>query len=1726
MSTDFNISPYFDDYDPLKNYFRMLFNPERAVQARELTQIQTILQDQLGLNASHIFKDGTNVTNASVSITFDQEYVEIAQNDQNNLPFSDFESLIGRVFVGETTGAVFKVNFVDTNTRRLLISSLSGTISDSENIDIFPSQDNASPTSVPLVVNNRGMAIRANNDAGIIFSNNLFIRTKEQGVIVQPDGDDGSYFVGFEYVQTVITEADDSTLLDTASGSVNANAPGSHRLQAQMILSSYEQSEEIPDNFYNFVTIENGVVVSTHNQVQYSEIVDLLATRTFDESGDYTVKQFPLVLEDNINDNSKLNVILEAGNAYVKGYNYRTSAPTTLTIDKPRTTSFVNNINLFTQYGSFFVVENRLTDIVGTFDTSRKEVVELWSGVNGTGMRIAADNEIRITGIYDLNPSTRVYLSGMNAIQSVLASVRSIVSGNKVINVETAIIDTDRLTGEITEGLYGISPNPCPIFELEHTNVSDIILNETIVTSSQKSFINFTNRVNGDFVINADDSQTDFVNSNPIVSITDSNTGANLIGSAIGISTIVNNGISTLTITGINSSAIDVIVNTQESQANPKTKLLTLGQLSFTSTVDGTIELSHSDIFRVNNLYIGTDNTGTLTTDFRLDNGQRDYTYENGQLSNLQPNVEYFVEYYYFQHSGTGDYFAVNSYINPTNLNLFPNIYSEIGTYTSEDGLVSYRLSNGLDYRRTISDFNSGTDLPTPESSIFVDYNYYLPRTDKVYITSEGRFGVLTGVPSDIPDAPNDLPNAMTLYTLNMTGYTATSQDVLVTLNDTARYTMRDIGRLEKRIESLEYYTSLSLVENETNALTVLDADGLPKFKNGILVDGFNDHSIGNTSDSDYMVSIDEERGELRPSFSVDSVDLISQQEFFGGDGFSIDGISVNKNTYTLDFDEINLITQNKASETINVNPFNVFVWYGDITLTPPSDNWIDTEQAPSVTVSIDGNVDAFREAANFMGTRWDSWETNWTGSTSNTTTDRRVLSTGIDRSNWKNGPHGTWLRRVTNVATTRETTTTRKDNQTRTGEVLTVGSQWTNTDLGERIIDTRIVPFIRNRIVEFNGTGFKPETELRALFDMVDVTEHCSQDGTIGILKTDAAGRIEGEFDIPAGIFRTGTRDFALIDDEINPSTQSKVSYTAAGLINTVQNQILSVETPIIETQSVSESRTLTTSSVSSSTQVTQERGRPYDPIAQSFFIDQEGGVYINSVEVYFNTKDDNIPVSLEIVSNENGYPSIFTLPFAKTVLYPEDIVISEDGTLSTKFTFSDPVYLEHLGDYSFVLKSNSANYNVFVAKTGGVNLEDDKVISEQPYIGSLFKSQNAFTWNADQERDIKFKINRCSFNQTTANLFLQQRDSYTNENFTALMPNIDVLELENTGIDLFYQVAPNGNQDLSTTGYEQLSNKTNFELNAQTTFSTDNEPLRFVVGMHTAMENISPVIHRYRNSAIIVNNYSQNDGTDKLLAGSYRTNAVTLANPADDLMALIDVRREDGSEIEVFYRIGDVVPRFVNIAADEQREESLEGTTLYVYHQDTNNRLSLVGSMSSTRIDDQDDRLFIKQISNIGAFITQDNWVGEGINNIIATTDTEFDTFTLEEWDVATTYDQVQDNNGNQTYVTFNDQVYKSIVSNNVGLNPVGSYAWQRVAFHSIVSELQDNVRQTWQPMKLESEIDSSVDISQTTEYSYVPAENIGEQFTQYSLRIDLRVIDPARVPYCQSLRVLALS
>lgn len=154
-----------------------------------------------------------------------------------------------------------------------------------------------------------------------------------------------------------------------------------------------------------------------------------------------------------------------------------------------------------------------------------------------------------------------------------------------------------------------------------------------------------------------------------------------------------------------------------------------------------------------------------------------------------------------------------------------------------------------------------------------------------------------------------------------------------------------------------------------------------------------------------------------------------------------------------------------------------------------------------------------------------------------------------------------------------------------------------------------------------------------------------------------------------------------------------------------------------------------------------------------QYITLQNDGGAYdgIWQISEVVNSKTFKILVSWATVGARQ--PNT-TMSFTK-------INIADDPNwIPTKFNFEHPVYLQP-GEYAFVIQSNDDAYEIYYAEMGGASLVDGKVISRQPYTGSMFKSQNASTWTATQEADIAFNIWRAKFNVGTGSAIFGQNDS-----------------------------------------------------------------------------------------------------------------------------------------------------------------------------------------------------------------------------------------------------------------------------------------------------------------------------------------------------------------------------
>ncbi|MDA9881785.1 DUF4815 domain-containing protein [Crocinitomicaceae bacterium] len=783
----------------------------------------------------------------------------------------------------------------------------------------------------------------------------------------------------------------------------------------------------------------------------------------------------------------------------------------------------------------------------------------------------------------------------------------------------------------------------------------------------------------------------------------------------------------------------------------------------------GVIGLGKADVYQINNVYMSsgfgaaaTSGDTDITSRFDLDNGQRDNYYDIGRLKlkpgSIRPTGQLLVDFDFFSH-GSGDHFDVDSYSGVID-------YENIPSYTSDTTGNRFELRDCLDFRPRVDDastINSGSsdrsfdgagastvDVIQFNSDATTDFEYYLNRIDKIFITRQGELKVLKGASALNPLEPGNLDGHLLLATLTIPSYTLNTDSVIVDKEDNSRYTMRDIGRLENRIKNIEYYTQLSLLEADAQSLQIQDADGFDRFKNGFVVDNFSGHNVGDVGNNDYKLSIDRARGEARTPFNEDVIELTEVDDDLTSI-LAADRTAANYaktgDLITLPYTETTYLQQPYATKTENLNPFLVFDWIGDITLDPPVDEWKETRVAPELVVNVNGTFDNLLRERGLsnnsqeipVGTEWNEWQDQWSG---NPRSSNRWQGNSLVQ------------------------TTSRDVVQTRAGVRTTIVPQTVRQSLGNRVVSVAFVPFIRSRTLTFTAQGMRPNTRVYPFFDNIDISSYITPNGGSlgGNIITDANGSVTGTFAIPDPNvssnprWRTGKRIFRLTasstnsEDRTAVATSGEADYDAKGLLETTQEAIVSTREARTVRSSVTSNRSTTRTASRVIAQRNQGGGGGGDPLAQSFMIDEEDGIFITSLDAFFATKSDTIPVRAEIRNMVNGYPGQKVIPFAQKYLNPSSVNTSTDGSTATTFTFDSPVYLQEGIEYCIVLYSDSTDYTAYIARLGDKTIDSDRTVSKQPASGVLFKSANYRTWTPEQMEDMKFTLKKAVFDTSAS--------------------------------------------------------------------------------------------------------------------------------------------------------------------------------------------------------------------------------------------------------------------------------------------------------------------------------------------------------------------------------------
>ena len=372
QKTDLNVSPYYDDFDTTDNFHRVLFRPGFAVQARELTQLQSILQNQIEKFGTHMFKEGAMVIPGQVGFT-NEYYAVKLQSTFNSNPVSAYvNDYIGKTITGATSGVKATVigyeSATTTDPLTLYVKytqtgtdNVSTVFSDNEQIQANGAVGSlvAGSSSAQLQASSAtATGSSANIEEGVYFVRGQFVRVTAQRIVLDKYTDTPSYRIGLGITETLITPEADTSLLDNATGSSNVNAKGAHRLKITLTLSKLPIGSAEDTNFIELIRVRNGRIQEVTRNTEYSVLGETLARRTFDESGDYSVRPFGVDVRESLDDGlnegvyasgantdqgattseSLMAVQVSPGKAYVRGYEIETTAPTFIDVEKPRTT--------------------------------------------------------------------------------------------------------------------------------------------------------------------------------------------------------------------------------------------------------------------------------------------------------------------------------------------------------------------------------------------------------------------------------------------------------------------------------------------------------------------------------------------------------------------------------------------------------------------------------------------------------------------------------------------------------------------------------------------------------------------------------------------------------------------------------------------------------------------------------------------------------------------------------------------------------------------------------------------------------------------------------------------------------------------------------------------------------------------------------------------------------------------------------------------------------------------------------------------------------------------------------------------------------------------------------------------------------------------------------------------------------------------------------------------
>ena len=1412
INKNLNQAPYFDDYDAEKQFYRVMFKPGYAIQARELTQLQTMLQNQVESFGDNIFKEGSIVKGCNFTELDDLQFVKLNDgptgfNAESYISTSAVEVLAGQEVEldyvyqvkGQSSGLkaeivqaskgfqtrppnlnTFFINYTNIGLagqtqfqagEALVVTRfkyLRGTTNEALSIDTVINTGLAVYGSPSVGNPHVGRAFGIEAAPGIIFQKGHFIFTAEQRLVVEKYtnvADNKS--VGYLVAERLINNLQDNSLYDNANGSKNENAPGADRLKLVPTLTVLETSDGTQNSdFFTLARYQNGNAITVRDVSQYNVLGEEMARRTYEESGNYILETFPITTDDRIPTgaaNSEVQCVVGPGTAYVKGYRVENSGERSFQIDQIGQTETVNNQNVSMEYGNYFEIDTTSTSqgylnlgILSTADAQTSGS----ASVGGVSVQNITDKRIYI--------HSAVY-NGAQAIKDI--TKLSDGSGDVPIRTNSigspVIKETGRKALIFDSGINGTFATSNTLIPCRFQNTGTATTGTITLTAGPGEDFNCLN----------DDIRVNLAGTTyPVISTT----------------TALNNSQLNIICDSGLSGSVEVFYNKRQVGSSggisPYAKTLRDTYVKFSySNVKTQYSLGFPDVFKIVSI---TNAAGEdFTSSFRLKENQKDTYYDLSYVEYIEgrpePSGVMTVNLQCFEvNTSTGKYFfTINSY--PNTLSKF-----DIPSYTSESGQV-YNLRDCFDFRPHVNKdaaanylANSGNAptistqvgfnalsfsdkgaalVPAAQQSLQTSIEHYLSRIDTIACDSYGDIVIIKGEEQKNPVPPKLTTDQLAIANVEIPTYPALSKkqsDVLrkpgYSIKPRAtgikNYTMKDMHDLEKKIDNMAYYISLNQLESETDNLVVRDENGLNRFKNGFVVDPFNNLQLSEISHPQFNAAVPFNQKILTPSLKTFPLDLV----YDSATGSSIFPSTSDAKVATVGRNSnVEVINQPYASNFRNCVS-NFYKYVGDGVISPPYDAAYDTTVNPaSIDIDLTTPFQEFIDEIQAFLPMTD-------------TSSSRLFEADPGRR----GRRG---------AGTEVTTVT-----TRSSEITIDSSRTTESFVGEFVSDFRFQPYMASRDIKVYMSGLRPNQRHYFFFDGVDVNAHvmpgsitADSVGAVGrygdkgaTVTTDANGVLRAVFHLPAETFYVGDRVLEIADVSAYNSIDS--ASTSKGFV-TYRAYNFSVEKTSLTTSTRSPNFDVNTT-VTTRNVARRIRGR--DPLAQTFFVKKGMGagsnsVYLSNIDVYFRRKptqtgsgsDDSSPlngVSLQIREVVNGYPTNRILPFANVHKLPADVNTSEDASSATTFTFEAPVRLDVEKEYAIVVQPDASdpNYLIYTSKVGGIDLTPGatkgSAITQDWGDGVLFTSTNNSAWKSYQDEDIKFTIRRHNFNSSSGTVKL----------------------------------------------------------------------------------------------------------------------------------------------------------------------------------------------------------------------------------------------------------------------------------------------------------------------------------------------------------------------------------